>query len=257
LCDRLAVRLHGRALAAARLELELALDRALLGVPAAGADASPAEYETRGHHQVLSMELPSPIARAPDLLSIVRARLEGCLLSAPVVAVTLRAPNLARAPVRTLDLLTPEPKADRELPRLVAELSAELGEGVVGVLALVDTWSPAERTRLKPLEGTSMNRDHAESGVSAANHFLVTTALEPSRLIHAAAVPRATLDGGQHLARFEAVEWWRQPVQCRDLFAAWIAIDAAGRGDKRDGALAWLELSAYPGACPLLRGWID
>ena len=245
LCDRLAARLHGRALAAARLELVLALDRALLCAPI-GADHPSAKTEACSHRLVLSMALPSPIARAPDLLSIVRARLEGCSLPAPVLAVTLRAPELARAPARTLDLLAPEPKAHRALPRLVAELSAELGEGVVGTLGLVDTWSPFERTRLMPLRYTSLALDQASAEISRAKSFLVTSAVEPSRLIHAAPLAHAALAGGQHLARFEAVEWWRHPPQCRDLFAAWI-----------DGALAWLEISAHPGACPLLRGWID
>jgi protein ImuB len=122
LCDRLAARLHGRALAAARLELVLTLDRALLPSPSVRAGPLPAETETCPHRSVLSMILPSPIVRAADLLSIVRVRLDGCSLPAPVLAVTLRAPELARAPGRTLDLLSPGPKAHRALPRLVAEL---------------------------------------------------------------------------------------------------------------------------------------
>jgi protein ImuB len=245
LCDRLAARLHGRAMAAVRLELVLALDRALLCAPVV--HPPPTEPETCRHRLVLSMALPSPIDRASDLLSIVRARLEGCSLPAPVLAVTLRAPELARVAARTLDLLAPEPKAHRALPRLVAELTAELGESVVGTLALVDTWSPAERTRLMPLDGASLAAgSHTAGGVSAAKPFLVTSSLEPSRLIHAASISHAALDCSQHLARFEAVEWWRQPVQRGDLFAAWV-----------DGALAWVELSAHRGACPLLRGWID
>jgi len=257
LCDRLAARLYGRALAAARLELVLALDRALLPSPSVRAGPLPAETEPCPHRLVLPIILPSPIARAADLLSIVRVRLEGCSLPAPVLAVTLRAPDLARAPGRTLDLLSPEPKAHRALPRLVAELSAELGEGVVGTLELVDTWSPVERTRLMPLKKIFLSSD-AWAELSTAKSFLVTSALEPSRLIHATPVAPAVLTGEQrvariphiahiaHIARIEAVEWWRHPSPRRDLLAAWI-----------DGALAWLELSAHPGACPLLRGWID
>lgn len=233
LCDRLAARLQGRALGAASLELVLTLDRA----------ASPSE--PCSPRLALSIVLPSPISRASDLLPVVRARLEGCSLPAPVLAVTLRAPSLERTAGRTIDLLAPEPKAIGALPRLVAELSAELGEGVVGTLALVDTWAPTERTRLMPVEGATLRRD-GERGSSAPPPFLVTSALEPSRLIHAVPVALEALARGQQLARLEAVQWWRQPVQRRDLFAAWI-----------DGALAWLELSAHRGACPLLRGWID
>ena len=236
LCDRLAARLQGRTLAAASLELVLTLDRALLA-------------DSHGHSLVLSMLLPSPIARASDLLAIVRARLEGCSLPAPVLGLILRAPVLARIEQRTFNLLEPEPKAHLVLPRLVAELAAELGEGVVGTLALVDTWSPTERTRLVPLERAPPSR-REESGGSAPKSLLVTSALEPSRLIHAAPVAHemahASLARGQVLARLEAIQWWRQPAQRRDLVAAWL-----------DGAHAWLELPSYRGACPLLRGWID
>jgi protein ImuB len=222
LCDRLAVRLHGRALAAARLEVVLTLDRALCGdTPRA----------------VFSIALPSPIARAADLFAVVRTRLEECSLAAPVLAVTLRAPELARAQARTLDLLEPEPKADSALPRLIAELLAQLGEGTVGTLALADSWSPTERTRLIPF---------AVSANDPVGHMLVTSVLEPSRLVHTEQVlSRGALAGARHLARIEAVEWWRRGSQRHDLFAAWI-----------DSALAWLELRDIRGV-PVLRGWMD
>jgi protein ImuB len=230
LCDRLAARLQGRALAATRLELVIALDRALC--------------EDGGHRVALPLALPSPISRPTDLLAIVRARLEGCLLSAPAVAVTLRAPELARTPARTLDLLSAEPKARLALPRLVAELAAEHGEKTVGILALVDTWRPIERTRLIPY-GSPRERE--------PKHALVTSALEPSRLVHASKAPREVLARARHLARTEAIEWWRHSThsaQARrdgrhDLFVAWM-----------NDALAWLELRS-PEPAPLLRGWID
>jgi hypothetical protein len=344
LCDRLAARLHGRALAAARLELVLTLDRTFFEETASGFDHAPAEpgmctsgfdhtpaepgtcvsgfdhapaepgtYAsgfdhtpaepgmcTSGfdhtpaepgmcrHRVALSIVLPSPIARAPDLLAVVRVRLERCLLAAPVLAVTLRASELACAPTRTLDLFAPEPKADCALPRLVAELVAQLGEGQVGMLTLVDTWLPADRTRLVPYTGMSLNGDHGAGGADGASevsaserptqddvssapprrrrpidqhpgktaaakpwHTLVTSALEPSRLVNATQVSRGALVRAQHLARVEAPEWWRRrPVSRerrhrRDLFAAWIG-----------GGLAWLELRDSSGQ-PLLCGWID
>jgi hypothetical protein len=228
------------------------------------------------HRSVLPIVLPSPIARAADLLAVVRARLEGCSLAAPVLAVTLRAPELVRAPTRTLDLLAPEPKAERALPRIVAELTAEFGEGVTGTLALVDTWSPSERTRVMPFDGTSLDLDHTaacdDTSVAPAatwsrpgdmpsallGRALVTSAIEPSRLVHPAPVPREALVGAQHLARVEEVEWWRRQAHAAydgqhcDLFAAWIG-----------ESLAWLELrrtrnrNGYASEVPLLRGWMD
>jgi protein ImuB len=230
LCDRLATRLLGRAMAAARLELVLALDRALCDPPP-GASS---------HRLTLSVVLPSPIVRAPDLLAIARARLETCVLSAPVVAVTLRAPELARVSSRTLDWLMPRPKADCALPRLVAELSAELGENTVGLLELVDTWLPLGRTRIVPYGNPPLKTAHS----------LVTSAVEPSRLVCATPISRGALVGAKHLGRVEAVQWWRHAPTSRessrhDLFMAWV-----------DGSLAWLEL-CDPSQQPNLCGWMD
>jgi protein ImuB len=223
LCDRLAARLQGRAVAAARLELELALDRALCN----GADPV----------SRLRVTLPSPLARAADLLAVLRARLERHTLAAPALAVTLRAPELAGASPRTLSLLEPEPKADRALPRLVAELSAELGAARVGVLALVDTWAPGERTRLVA----------PTAPLPSFRHPLVRSALEPSRLVEPSRRPLEALSEVRMLARVEAVEWWRRGPARRDVAAAWTR-------SEHGGALAWVELHEDDA---VVRGWVD
>jgi protein ImuB len=223
LCDRMAARLHGRAMAASRIDIELRMDRALC----AGADPV----------STLGIVLPAPLAHAADLLSVARARLERHALAAPVLAVTLRAPELACAPGRPLDLLEPESKAERALPRLVAELSAELGAVRVGILVLTDVWSPDARTRLEPYgsRGTS-RRPRA------------TSAIEPTRIVEPACVPRESLSEVHHLARYEAVEWWRRAdLRRRDLVAAWI-------GERGAGALAWVELGDD---VDVVRGWFD
>ena len=237
LCDRLAVRIQGRGLAAGRLELVLGLDGAL---------CHPCPHDGGSHRLTLSIVLPSPIARAPDLLSVVRARLETCSLAAPVLAATLRAPELARTPTLTLDWLTPQPKAERALPRLVAELSAELGEDAVGMLELVDTWLPADRTRLVPYGSRSSKTQQSLHSL----HSFVTASLEPSRLVCAKQISRGALVGAKHLARVDTVQWWRhaptsQGCSRHDLFMAWV-----------DGALAWLELRE-PSQPLHLRGWMD
>ncbi|HEY8038841.1 MAG TPA: DNA polymerase Y family protein [Polyangiaceae bacterium] len=242
LCDRLAVRLEGRAMAAARLELVLGLDRALCeGAP---------------HVSTLEATLPAPIARAADLLAVVRSRLEHQALAAPVLTATLRAPELARAPARTGSLLAPEPKAERALPRLVAELAAELGTPRVGVLALVDTWAPDERTRLVPLGSPAAARPSAQ----------VTSALEPSRLVEPSSVARDALDGARLLARVEDVAWWRRTGSGvgtrRDLVAWWVGAKQPQpwRGQRprprprEEEGLAWVEVLEESAR---LRGWID
>ena len=230
LCDRLSARLQGRALAAIRLEVEFSLDRAL----------ATSDDLAKGR-STWSIALSSPIARASDLLAVVRSRLEGCSLPAPALAVSLRASELASLPARTVDLLIPEPKARLNLPRLVAELTAGLGEGTVGTLGLVDTWSPVERTRLLPYGNQAVHPAHP-------GHALIGSALEPSRLVRGVSMPHEALLGAKHsarhLARVEGLEWWTRPTHRIDLYAAWY-----------DEALAWLELR-HPDTV-LLRGWID
>jgi protein ImuB len=237
LCDRLAARLHGRAMAAARLELVLTLDRALVDLRETVARDSRALCPGAAHVSTLTVVLPAPLSRAADLLAVLRVRLEQHTLAAPALAVTLRAPELARAPGRTLDMLEPEPRAALVLPRLVAELSAELGPARVGVLALCDTWSPDERTRLVPYGASPL----------APRHAMGTSVIEPSRLVEPSHTSFEELVSVHPLARYEATEWWRRGPRRRDLAAAWI-------GSAGEGALAWIELGEDD---VLVRGWVD
>lgn len=198
------------------------LDRALCGGP-----GTPGSIEPQ---HTFGVVLPSPIARASDLFAVVRARLERETLAAPALSVALRASAVATASGRTIDMLTPEPKADRALPRLVAEIAAELGAASVGTLELVDTWNPDHRTRLIPF------------GRPRAVHrrSLVTSALEPSRLVQGGPVPSSVLEEAELLVRIEAVEWWRQgsrenPRE-REKLGDQNASDANDANDDRCGA---------------------
>jgi protein ImuB len=241
LCDRLAARLSGRAMGATCLELDLTLDRSFAR---------------------LTMAIPLPLARAGDLLAVVRARLENHSLAAPVLAATLRVPGLAPLPVRALDLLSrraPSASADEaeSLPRLVAELDAELGPCRVGTLELVDTWVLDRRTRLVPLGMVAKSHDQSEKstnprcGRAARRSSLVTSGLEPSRLIEPIRIAAGNLVRPRLLARTEAVQWWRSKVMSSpersDWMSAWFAF-------KGGGALGWVELR---GGEALLRGWLD
>jgi protein ImuB len=224
LCDRLVARLEGRAMASTRIGLVLVLDRALL-------------CEGAAHVSAFELALPVPLARASDLFAVIRARLEHLELPAPVLAVTLRALEIAPMKPRSLDLLEPEPRAERTLSPLVAELAADLGGASVGTLSLVDAWLPEERTRLLPF------------GASAASlpiSGLVMSAMEPSRLVQPTRMPPEAFKEATLLHRLEAVEWWRRSAQSSDFCAAW------------DGsALAWVELRTDDKTETWLRGWID
>jgi protein ImuB len=228
LCDRLAARLEGRAMAAGRIDVELGLDRALCE----GAVALSS----------ISIVVPTPVARGRDLFAVVRARLERHVLAAPVLRALLRASELVPEVGRTRDLLTPEPKAERTLRPLVAELAAELGTERVGLLVLVDTWHPSKRTRLAPFGEQCKERPRR-----ASFHPLEISALEPSRLhLPGSRVSREELSEPMLLARVEAVEWWRQTHPRRDVIAAWWS-----------GAVGWFEGSLEDGKDVELRGWVD
>ncbi len=243
MCDRLAVRLHGRAMAAVRLEIVLGFDRGWIE----RADPAMPPLST------LDITLPSPIARASDLFAVVKIRLERETVLAPIVAVTLRAAELASVPVRGLDLFAAESKALRALPQLVAELTAELGEMSLGTLALGDSWVTHERTRLVPY-GADCSRSPSRS-LARSPPRLTTAALEPTRLVPPFYVPKSELEGIELLLRLEAVQWWRLGFQQRDFVAAWIPTASMGT----DGAFAWLELcdQSPRGHEARLRGWID
>lgn len=233
LCDRLASRLEGRAMAATRVEIVLGLDRAFCKD---GACTS-----------TIEVVLPAPIARAVDLLAVVRVRLERHSLAAPVLEIALRAPNLSRVSTRTLDFLSPEPRAQRTLPRLVAELAADFGEATVGTLALADTWTPDERTRLVPWGAAR----------SEPRHSLVTSSLEPSRLVTPVRLSRESLSGAVRLARVEAFEWWRRGVERRDLFAVFLPVETSEASETSGHKnLAWVEQDGSGGDARLC-GWID
>ncbi|MGH7439490.1 MAG: Y-family DNA polymerase [Polyangiaceae bacterium] len=237
LCDRLALRLEGRAMAAGRLEVDLQLDRALCeGVEPLSS---------------VTIVLPVPVRSGSDLFAVVRARLErhaftssveapAPTLAAPVVRATLRAGDLVARAGASRDLFSPEPKAERALPSLVAELAAEIGAERVGTLGLVDTWHPCKRTCLVPF-GTHVPP-------RATFHPLETSALEPTRLVPCERVKRSKLLEPRLLSRIEAVEWWSRSEPPRDLVAAWWS-----------GGLGWFEVpsTGEESEPAQLRGWID
>ncbi len=229
LTDRMAARLYGRAMAAARMELVFSLDRALL-------------VEGEEPSVVVSVALPSPLSRAADLLAVLRIRVESFEIPAPILAVTLRVPELASCLAEPRDLFVAEARAERALPRLVAELSAEIGEDRVGTLALASRWLPEDRAGLVPL------------GRKAKRHVparrLVSSTPEPSRLVPKTLLAKApSLESCVVLARLEAVEWWTAGGRAsrRDYVGTWFPESAA---------MGWVEIDASTGET-WLRGWMD
>jgi hypothetical protein len=114
----------------------------------------------------------------------------------------LRAASLVNKPQAALSLFEAQPRAERALPRLVAELASDLGEGAVGKLALGDSWSPEERSRFVRLD---------EKPLPKKRRHLLASVPEPTRLLaEPVPVARDSLRVVRHLGRLERVEWWKK-----------------------------------------------
>ncbi len=241
LSSMLAARLEGRGVGATRLELVLKLDRALVAQK---------PEDGRPPSCTVAVAVPTPLTREDELFAVLRAKLESFTVPAPVLGAALRATELAPRGAQALDLFVPEARADRALPRLVAELVAELGGEAVGQLALTNRWSPLDRAVLLPFGA----RAEKAPRLASLEHRASGDAVEPTRILSQkkplASSPRVTIT-----RRLEAVEWWRRGAGRTDYGHAWL--EAAG-------ATAWVEIARTgPDGTPCapsgvaLRGWVD
>jgi protein ImuB len=233
LVARLAARLSGRGEAASMLKLNLEHDRSV------------ARLNSVKSVTELKFSLAAPVFREDELRRVLSARLERVRLSAPVVGVELVAPVLAPAQVRQLELgqwLSGGADAESELPLVLAELIAEVGEDRVGVLRKVDTHRPeaqsalfpvvmpglspprtrrGERARAKPETPRAVQVSLPASGKKSPPTRLLP---EPLRLDIAlrvgATVPLDrriyTIERLEFEERLQAVEWWTKTPVARD-----------------------------------------
>jgi len=244
LADRLAVRLASRAVAVARIELDLAIDVALLP-----------EGERGSRVQRLAIDLPVPLSSASDLLAALRPKIERFVLRAPVLGAKLRAPALVNKPQAALSLFEAQPKAERALPRLVAELASDLGEEAVGKLVVGDAWAPEDRSRFVRLSMNGPGGARADEKIEKKRprRHMLSSIPEPTRILEAPLpVAREAVKIVRHLSRLEAIDWWKrvpndEPRHRRgvDYVYAWV-----------DDAPAWVEIDRATRATRV-RGWFD
>jgi protein ImuB len=231
LCDGLACRLAGRALAVSRLEMVFDLDRGMTPcVPRA----------------VLNLAFSAPLTEAAELLRVVRARLDSYTIEAPILSVRLRGLETVPLGRTQLHIFVPESKAEQAIPRLAAELEVRLGTGTVGTLQLANRWLPDRRSLLVPL---SASRALQHLGLSVPDSHagaLISGALEPTRWL-SQPVPCPSLVEVRVVARLEAGEWWERGVLQRDYGTAWI---------ESVPAVAWVELD-HARKVVFIRGWVD
>ena len=280
LTDRLSARLQGRAVAAGRLELELHLDAAMLREGATRIAALPDTAVARNDGssnqvaktesgdarersvgegggdqgsrsastELVALDLPAALSTASDLLAALRPKIERLVLAAPVLGAKLRAPVLVHKRAAALSLFDPQPKAERALPRLVAELVSDLGPDAVSSLVLGDSWVPEDRSKLV----TFGTKDARSTPKKKKNRRMLSSVPEPTRLL---AEPRPIGRDGvrilRHLSRVEALEWWKtipgasHRRSAVDYVQAWT-----------DDGAAWVEIDRTSGAMRV-RGWFD
>ncbi len=265
LTDRLATRLQGRAVAASRLELELRLDAAMLrdrrdAAAASAVDEAMRETDpgepSRDDVTIVAIDLPAPLARASDLLAALRPKIERLVLDAPVLGARLRAPVLVHQRALPLSLFEPQPKAERALPRLVAELTADLGPEAVSTLVLGDSWIPEDRSKLVAF-GTAEKETGGRSGGAKRRlpRHLLSSVPEPTRLLaEPEPVSREGVRVTRHLSRLESVEWWKEPPSDRPSGSVRRALDYVHAWT--DEGAAWVEIDRATGAMRV-RGLFD
>lgn len=185
------------------------------------------------------VDLPKPLDDAADLLAVLRIRLDRVDLTSPVLGLTLRASERVRASRTNEALFAPRARAERTLPRLVAELATDLGPSNLGTLCLLDQWVPERRSRLLPFgEKPPKRRPHVA---------LFDEVPEPARLLHTPVAWKEPLTSEKRLLLREYASWWTAAPEARAACtAAW--------SDSLRSSL-WVERSpAF--ATPRVRGFV-
>ena len=226
LVARVSARLEGRGQATTALAVTLRYDASIARLRGVAGDAAE-----------LAIVLPAPLAREGDLFRAIRAKLERARLEAPVRALAVTAARIVRAPRVQLDLGRDAAASPDALPVLLAELSAEIGDERVGVLACVPVHRPEAQSRLAPALGARPRELPFAWPVPAATRVLARPlALEvhPSEL--RAGMPLVvdrrlyTIARVAHDLRLDEVEWWAGPPVGRDYLRLWLTSEAGGAG---------------------------
>lgn len=232
LVSRVSARLTGRGEAAHSLVLTLLYDPAI------------ARFRGEKAEQVLRFKLAAPLHRADEMRRILSARLARSKLAAPSLGMRLSVPKLLPAVARQLELsqvlagVTVSASADDEIPVLIAELSAELGEEKVGTLKLVDSHRPEAKSKLSPASFEPAARSSAKQArlrktepsfaeLPGAPTRLLSEPCElhgPLRVGVSLAIDRSlyTIEHLRFEQRLDAVEWWGHAPVKRDYVRLWL-----------------------------------
>jgi protein ImuB len=243
LVARLSARLVARGLAAQRLEVSIEQDR------------SSARLHGVEPVTIQKFKLAAPLWKEEELGRVIGSRLERLKLKAPSIGLRIEVTAVVPAVTRQLDLSqvsggTTAIKGDDELPVLLAELYADIGQPNVGVLRVLDAHrlesksglfglhdgSAAGQTSSEP-EGSrsgtkSKTRERASRVESSAQAPRGITRLLPQPLrfdtalrVGATMAIERRLYTIQRLAfeqRLDTVEWWSEEPISRDYVRLWL-----------------------------------
>ena len=247
LSARVSARLSGRGEAAQSL---------VLSIEHAGAFA-----RFRGTEPVtkLRFALSTPLWREEQLFRVVASRLERVKLQAPSVGLKLEVPVLAPAVARQLDFgefISGTQGASDELPLILAELVADIGEDRVGVLKVVDSHRPEAQSALAEVvlrepPGAKDAKDTKPGPARLRKAEPRRLPGAPTRLLPEPLPLEGALRVGEAFAidgrlysverivfehRLEGVEWWSRSPVARD----YVRLLLRG-GDGFIEALAYVE----------------
>lgn len=246
LAARLSARLCARGEAAELLEVTLLHDPVI------------ARFRGAPAQTVLSFKLASPLHREAELRRIVASRLERLKLEAPTLGMKLAVPRLGPIVQRQLslsELLAGDTTSGEEdLPLVLAELQADIGEERVGVLGLVDAHRPEQQSRLGAAlpEGAKAGRRkgkraHAPAAPKASLRkteppIWSKLPCPPTRLLPEPVELSSVISAGSTVVlghtlytierlrfeqRLDSVEWWSRPV-ARDYLRLWLQSESGG-----------------------------
>ena len=232
LVSRVSARLTGRGEAAQSLLLTIGCDPAI------------ARFRGEKTELTLRFKLASPLHRADELRRVLSARLARTKLGAPSLSMRLSVPKMVPAVARQLELAqvlsgaTVSIDADNEIPVLIAELSAELGEEHVGTLELCDSHRPEAKSKLSPAlaeppavavskKPRLRKTEPSFAELPGAPTRLLPEPCElhgPLRVGSSLAIERSlyTIDRLRFEQRLDAVEWWGHAPVTRDYVRLWL-----------------------------------
>jgi len=224
LISKLSARLSGRGEATTHLVLTLNHDLAI------------ARHRGVKSQTTVEFELSSPLQKEGELERVLKSRCERLELSAPTVAVHLEADQLTKAIKVQTGLTTPGgacwsggTEVSQELPLLLAELQADVGNDGVGLLSLCDSHRPEKRSVLLPMSGKKKRKSKVAPACPAMDR--ITRLLPEPQLIRSSlragetfgiGTELYTLKSLRFLQRLDGVEWWTECAVRRDYHWAWL-----------------------------------